>query len=48
VLNPGAGGLSVVYLIAAWAIVIGALKIAFGFRVKNLPERMSGRLAGLR
>jgi uncharacterized membrane protein HdeD (DUF308 family) len=48
VLNPGAGGLSVVYLIAAWAIVIGALKIAFGFRVKNLPERMGDRLTGLR
>jgi uncharacterized membrane protein HdeD (DUF308 family) len=46
--NPAAGSLSIVYLIAAWAVVIGALKIAFGLRVKNLHERIGDRLGGLR
>ncbi len=48
VLNPAAGGLSIVYLIASWAIVIGALKIFFAFKVKNLPERVGEKLAELR
>jgi len=48
VLNPGAGGLSIVYLIASWAIVIGALKVFFAFKVKSLPERVGDRLASLR
>lgn len=48
VANPVAGSLSIVYVIAAWAIVVGALKIAFGFRIKNLPERVGDRLASLR
>lgn len=48
VLNPGAGGLSIVYLIASWAIVIGALKVFFALKVKNLPERVEDRLASLR
>jgi len=48
VLNPGAGGLSIVYLIASWAIVIGAFKVFFGFKVKNLPERVGEKLADLR
>jgi uncharacterized membrane protein HdeD (DUF308 family) len=46
--NPAAGSLSIVYLIAAWAVVIGALKIAFGFRVKTLRDRVGDRLGGLR
>ena len=48
VLNPGAGGLSIVYLIASWAIVIGAFKVFFGFKVRNLPERVGEKLADLR
>jgi len=48
VLNPGAGGLSIVYLIASWAIVIGAFKVFFGFKVKNLPEHVGEKLADLR
>jgi len=48
VLNPGAGGLSIVYLIASWAIAIGVLKVFFAFKVKNLPEQIGDRLAGLR
>jgi uncharacterized membrane protein HdeD (DUF308 family) len=27
-------------MIASWAIVIGVLKIVFGFKVKNMPERL--------
>ena len=48
VANPIAGSLSIVYMIAAWAIIVGALKIAFGFRIRNLPERPGDRLASLR
>jgi uncharacterized membrane protein HdeD (DUF308 family) len=36
--QPLAGALSVVYLIASWAIALGVLKIAFALRVRNLPE----------
>jgi uncharacterized membrane protein HdeD (DUF308 family) len=46
--NPLAGGFSIVYLIASWAIVIGVLKVAFAFRVKSLPDRMGDRISGLR
>ena len=48
VANPLRGGLSIVFVIAAWAIVVGAFKVAFGFRVKTLPERVGERFAGLR
>jgi uncharacterized membrane protein HdeD (DUF308 family) len=48
VANPVRGGLSIVLVIAAWAIVIGAFKIVFGFRVKNLPDRIGEKFAGLR
>jgi len=46
--TPALGGVSIVYVIAAWAIVIGAFKILFGFKVKNLPERVGERFSGLR
>jgi uncharacterized membrane protein HdeD (DUF308 family) len=46
VVNPLAGTLSVITLIAAWALVTGALKILFAFKIKNLPARE--RIAGLR
>jgi len=38
--NPVAGGLSVVWIIASWAIVTGLLKVWFAFKVKNLPDRI--------
>jgi uncharacterized membrane protein HdeD (DUF308 family) len=38
--NPVAGGLSVVWVIASWAIVTGVLKLWFAFKVKNLPDRI--------
>lgn len=37
--NPAAGGLSVIWLIATWAVVTGVLRIVFALRVKNLRER---------
>jgi uncharacterized membrane protein HdeD (DUF308 family) len=46
--NPMAGGLSIVYLVASWAIVIGVLKVVFAFRVKSLPDRLGDRISGLR
>ena len=48
VMNPTAGSRSVVYLIAGWALVIGALKVLFAFRVKNLPERAGEKFSALR
>jgi uncharacterized membrane protein HdeD (DUF308 family) len=41
--NPGIGGLSVILMIASWAIVTGILKILFAFRVRSLPDRMANR-----
>ncbi len=38
--RPGVGGLSVVYLIASWAIVIGAMRIFFAFHVRKLGNRI--------
>ena len=48
VVNPLAGSLSVITLIAAWALVTGVLKVIFAIKVKNLPSRGSERLSGLR
>ena len=45
IVNPAAGGVSVILMIAAWAIVVGVLKIVFAFKVKNLPERVATRFA---
>jgi uncharacterized membrane protein HdeD (DUF308 family) len=39
VVNPVAGGLSVITLIAAWAFVTGALRVVFALRMRSLPER---------
>jgi uncharacterized membrane protein HdeD (DUF308 family) len=46
--NPLAGSLSVITLIAAWALVTGVLKVIFAFRVKSLPARVGDRITGLR
>jgi hypothetical protein len=45
--NPLAGGLSIVYLIACWAIVVGALKILFGIRARKLSGRMGDKFSAL-
>jgi uncharacterized membrane protein HdeD (DUF308 family) len=41
IVNPVVGGLSVIWMIASWAIITGVLKVVFAFKVKNLPERMA-------
>jgi uncharacterized membrane protein HdeD (DUF308 family) len=41
--NPKVGGLSVIWMIAAWATVTGVLKIIFAFKVRSLPERVANR-----
>jgi uncharacterized membrane protein HdeD (DUF308 family) len=46
--NPVLGGVSVIAMIAAWALVTGILKVIFAFKVKNFPERVAGRTDGLR
>ena len=43
IVNPMVGGLSVIWMIASWAIITGVLKIMFAFKVKSLPERMENR-----
>jgi uncharacterized membrane protein HdeD (DUF308 family) len=35
-LNPGLGGISIVYVIASWSLVIGILKIVFSFKARQL------------
>ncbi len=44
-LRPAAGSLTIVYLIASWAIVIGALKVAFAFRIRNLPGELESKFS---
>ena len=44
--NPGLGGVSLVYTIAFWAILIGVLRVVIAFKVKNLPEKVGDRLRG--
>jgi uncharacterized membrane protein HdeD (DUF308 family) len=43
--RPVAGTLTIVYLIASWAIVIGALKLAFAFRIRKLPAELESRFS---
>jgi uncharacterized membrane protein HdeD (DUF308 family) len=41
--RPGVGGTTVVYLIATWAILIGALRIFFAFKARKLGGRIENR-----
>lgn len=41
--NPKLGGISVILVIASWAIAVGLLKIMFAFKVRTLPERIASR-----
>ena len=43
--NPGLGSLSIVYLIASWALMIGVLKILFAFKARTLPGRIAEKTA---
>jgi uncharacterized membrane protein HdeD (DUF308 family) len=38
IVNPVAHGLSVITMIAVWALVTGVLKIIFAFRIRNMPD----------
>ena len=46
VVRPAVGGVTIVYMIAAWAIVIGTLKIVFAMRVRNMADRVKSGLSG--
>jgi uncharacterized membrane protein HdeD (DUF308 family) len=45
--NPLAGGVKIVYFIASWALVIGALKVIFALKVRNLPDKIADRFSAL-
>jgi uncharacterized membrane protein HdeD (DUF308 family) len=45
--NPLAGGISIVYVIACWAVVIGSLRILFGMKIKNLKGRLGDKFSAL-
>jgi uncharacterized membrane protein HdeD (DUF308 family) len=34
--NPVTGSRTIVYMIASWSLVVGVLKVAFGFKVRKL------------
>jgi uncharacterized membrane protein HdeD (DUF308 family) len=44
IVNPAAGGVSIVYLIASWAVIIGVFKIFFSFKIKNIPDAIGERV----
>lgn len=48
VLQPVSGAVSVVYMIATWAIMIGVLRIFFAFKAKGLAENVGERVATAR
>ena len=41
--NPKLGGISVILVIASWAIAVGLLKVMFALKVRTLPERVASR-----
>ena len=36
--NPGTGGIAIAYIIGAWAVLVGLLRIYFAFFVRNLQR----------
>ena len=45
IVAPGAGALAVLWLIGSFAIVVGILMIALGFRLKGMKNAGARRLA---
>ncbi len=45
-MRPAEGSVSVVYLIASWAIMIGVLRIFFAFRIRKLGNTIEGLSTG--
>ena len=43
--RPAIGGVTIVYMIAAWAIVIGLLKVVFAMRVRSLADGVKSGLS---
>jgi uncharacterized membrane protein HdeD (DUF308 family) len=45
VANPIAGSRTIVYMIASWSLLIGILKVAFGLKVRKLPDAIREKIA---
>jgi len=43
---PGAGAIAIVWIIALWAIVSGAILLVLAFRLRSRAERISGTRTG--
>ncbi|HEX5386570.1 MAG TPA: DUF308 domain-containing protein [Gemmatimonadales bacterium] len=43
-LFPGAGALSILWVLGIYAIIYGVLQLFLGFRLRNLPSRLAARL----
>jgi len=46
--NPIAGSRTIVYMIASWSLMIGILKVAFGLKVRKLPDAVRESIAASR
>lgn len=46
--NPIAGSRTIVYVIATWSLMIGILKVAFGLKVRTLPDAVRDKIAAAR
>lgn len=47
VANPLAGAASIVYLIATWAVVVGALKVLFALRIRTMAGKLGDKFSAL-
>jgi uncharacterized membrane protein HdeD (DUF308 family) len=45
--NPLAGAASIVYLIATWAVVVGALKVLFALRIRSMAGKLGDKFSAL-